>query len=91
MNIGITGATGFVGRRIAAIARQEGHQVIAFSRKPRPDPAVFDEVRAFADPGAGDYSGLDALIHLAGESIAGLWTKSKKEAIRRSRVEVTQA
>lgn len=31
-------------------------------------------------------SGLDAIIHLAGESVAGRWTESKKNRIRDSRV-----
>src|SRR5205823_2795677 len=36
--------------------------------------------------------GLDAVIHLAGESIAGgRWTNAKKERIRNSRVQPTRA
>lgn len=33
-----------------------------------------------------DLTGLDAVIHLAGENLFGPWTAKKKEAIRRSRV-----
>ena len=33
---------------------------------------------------------LDALVHLAGESLMGLWTKTKRERIWKSRVEMTQ-
>jgi uncharacterized protein (TIGR01777 family) len=33
---------------------------------------------------------LDALVHLAGESLMGLWTKTKRERIWKSRVEFTQ-
>lgn len=88
MRIGITGATGFVGRQVTATARVGGHRVIAFSRKPRPHPA-FDEVRDFSDPGSADLNGLDALIHLSGEPVFGLWTKAKKDRIRRSRVNLT--
>ncbi len=88
MNIGITGATGFIGRYVAAAARARGHRVVAFSRRPRADPA-FDEVRSLADLRTADFTGLGALVHLAGEPILGLWTAAKKEAIRRSRVEWT--
>ena len=33
---------------------------------------------------------LNALVHLAGESLMGLWTKTKRERIWKSRVEMTQ-
>lgn len=88
MNIGITGATGFIGRHIGAVARAGGHQTIAFSRRPRPN-AAFDEMRSMADLKTADFSGLDAMIHLAGEPVFGLWTDAKKDAIRRSRVNAT--
>lgn len=88
MNIGITGATGFIGKYVAAAARARGHRVIAFSRKPRPD-AAFDETRSLADLKTADFTGLDAMVHLAGEPVFGLWTAAKKDAIRRSRVNLT--
>jgi hypothetical protein len=88
MNIGITGATGFIGRHVAAAAGARGHRVVAFSRNPRPAPA-FDEMRGWADLKKADFSGLDALVHLAGDPVFGLWTASKKDAIRRSRVNLT--
>jgi len=34
MKIGITGVTGLIGRRVAALAREHGHEVIGFSRNP---------------------------------------------------------
>ena len=37
-----------------------------------------------------DVNGIDAVAHLAGESILGLWTKEKRNKILRSRVEGTQ-
>ncbi len=88
MNIGITGATGFIGKHVAAVARTHGHRTIGFSRRPRPDPA-FDEMRSFADLKTADFTGLEAVIHLAGEPVFGLWTAAKKDAIRRSRVNAT--
>jgi uncharacterized protein (TIGR01777 family) len=88
MKIGITGATGFVGRHLLAVARNAGHDVIGFSRTPRPQ-AGFVEMRPWLPVKGADFSGLDALVHLAGESIQGIWTKKKREAIRRTRVNDT--
>jgi uncharacterized protein len=90
MRIGITGATGFIGRHLLAAARNAGHDVIGYSRSPAPR-AGFVEMRAWQPVREADFSGLDALIHLAGENIFGLWTGRKKEAIRRSRVDDTCA
>ena len=88
MNIGITGATGFIGRHVAAVARAGGHRTIAYSRRPKPN-AAFDEMRNLANLKTADFTGLDALIHLAGEPVFGLWTAAKKDSIRRSRVNAT--
>src|SRR5687767_10003518 len=90
MIIGVTGATGFVGRHFLAVARNAGHDIIGFSRTPRPR-AGFVEVRAWHPLREADFTGLDAIVHLAGENILGLWTKNKRDAIRRSRVDDTCA
>ena len=42
-------------------------------------------------PAAGDVAGLDAVVHLAGETVDGRWTAKKKAEIERSRVEGTRA
>ena len=85
MHLGITGASGFIGSRIIDLALGRGHEVVAFSRSPeRTIPGC--EMRAFSPDAAPDLRGCDAIIHLAGESVAGLWTPSKKRRIRESRV-----
>jgi uncharacterized protein (TIGR01777 family) len=38
------------------------------------------------NPQAGDFAGIDAVVHLAGEPVSGRWTEQKKRAIRESRV-----
>jgi uncharacterized protein (TIGR01777 family) len=48
-------------------------------------------MRAFAPPAPPDISGCDALVHLAGESVLGLWTPAKKRRITESRVSGTRA
>lgn len=85
MKIGLTGATGFVGRHFLAVARSAGHDVIGFSRTPQPHPG-FVEMRPWHPVRGADFSGLGAIVHLAGENLVGWWTRRKKDAIRRSRV-----
>lgn len=84
MKIGITGASGFIGGRVCALAVERGHEVVRFSRQPREGGRRFD----LKTP--PDFSGLDAVIHLAGESIIGLWTAEKKRRILESRAEGTR-
>ena len=81
MRLGITGASGFIGRRAAEMARARGWEVIPFSRAPR-DAAT----RKFLPGEPADVDGLDAVLHLAGESVLGLWTKGKRARIMDSRV-----
>lgn len=90
MKIGITGASGFIGTHLANHARHHGHELVAFSRSPKKSPPGFAETRRFDLDAAPDLAGLDAIVHLAGESILGLWTPSKKRRILDSRVEGTR-
>jgi uncharacterized protein (TIGR01777 family) len=89
MKIGITGASGFIGAHVARLAREHGHEVIAFSRSGKP-LAGFSETRRFSLDAPADLSRLDAIVHLAGETIMGLWTPSKKRRILSSRIEGTR-
>ena len=84
MNIGILGARGYVGTRLCKMAAAAGHSIVPFSRG---GAAGFRQI--LADEPL-DFSGLDAVVNLSGEPILGLWTKSKKNEILRSRVETTR-
>jgi uncharacterized protein (TIGR01777 family) len=85
MTIGLTGATGLIGGRIIDLALRRGHEVVAFSRHPeRSIPGC--EMRAFTLDAPPDIRGCEALIHLAGESVAERWTEKKKQRIVESRV-----
>ncbi len=89
MNIGITGASGFIGKAIIDLALRRGHEVTAFTRDPaRTIPGC--TMRGFALDRVPDLSGCDAIIHLAGEPILGLWTPAKKRRIVESRVQGTR-
>ncbi|HEX4574092.1 MAG TPA: NAD(P)H-binding protein, partial [Gemmatimonadales bacterium] len=69
----MTGATGFVGRHVAALLSRRGHHVRALAR-PRArarlsgEPAVELVAGDLADPGAlaALVQGADAVIHLVG-------------------------
>ncbi len=87
LHVAITGATGLVGRSLEAFLGIAGHRVTRIVRRPRPDT---DDVGW--DPAAGQLDvaaleGVDAVVHLAGESIASLrWSPEKKHAIHESRI-----
>lgn len=89
--VGITGVSGFIGRELVAEAREAGFEVVGYSRNPERKIEGVSELRDFSDPEAADYRGLDALIHLAGEPILGIWTSGKKQRIYDSRVSGTKA
>ncbi|RIK83227.1 MAG: TIGR01777 family protein [Planctomycetota bacterium] len=88
----ITGASGLVGRRLAAELHQAGATVVAAVRRPVDDPAR----ELFWDPQRGEIDvskldDVDAVVHLAGENVArGRWTASFKRKIRESRVNGTR-
>ncbi|MEX2578213.1 MAG: TIGR01777 family oxidoreductase [Verrucomicrobiales bacterium] len=91
MKVGITGASGFLGSALIAQANGRQWSVAAFSRDPDKPIEGADEVRSLGGGEKIDLDGLDALIHLAGEPLVGLWTKEKKRRIRESRVGLTSA
>lgn len=86
MRIAVTGSTGFIGSRLVRSLLSEGHEVLRLVRgaKGTAEPeAVFRPEDDLVDRKA--LGEVDAVVNLAGESIAGFWTESKREAIRRSR------
>lgn len=97
MRIGITGASGLIGKRVVDLALRRGHEVTAFTRTPErtlpgcsmrlfPDPLQNSPPGLTGPSGLPDFSACEAVIHLAGESVLGLWTPAKKRRIRDSRI-----
>jgi uncharacterized protein (TIGR01777 family) len=90
MRIAITGATGFIGSQLAAFLSTGGHEVLRIGRgavRPGVVDVSWDPHRGQLDGRA--LEGVDAVIHLAGASIADRWSDAHKRAIRDSRVEGT--
>ncbi len=85
--IALTGSTGLVGSALKRRLVTMGHEVITLVRK---EP-IHTSQRLWDNTGC-DLSGVDAVVHLAGESIAsGLWTPERKRRILSSRSEGTSA
>jgi hypothetical protein len=86
--IAVTGSSGLVGSALTAFLRTGGHRVIALVRRPA---KISDERRWDPDAPAPDlFTGVDAVIHLAGASIAGRFTDDHRNAIRSSRIGPTR-
>ena len=87
--IAMTGATGFIGNVIRPLLTTAGHRVIPVVRRnPKPGDILWDPAAGRIDAAA--LEGVDAVVHLAGESIAeGRWTEEKKRRVIESRTQGT--
>lgn len=90
MRIALTGASGFLGRAIIRAAHPRGHEIVAFSRSPGRDVRGTVEMRPFTFDKPLNFAGCEAVIHLAGEPIVGVWTRAKRHEIMGSRVRGTR-
>ncbi len=91
MNVLLTGSSGLIGRSLIPVLKSGGHRVVSLVRfKPRGGEALvyWDPAREMID--APNLEGFDAVVHLAGEPVAGKWTPAKKQAIRGSRIDTTR-
>lgn len=90
MTIGITGVSGFVGRHFVRHPKAAGHRLVGFSRNPGRSLSGVAEMRLMPEKEAPDVSGLHAVVHLSGESVAGLWTARRRKDIAESRGPATR-
>ena len=91
MRIAITGASGLVGTALVPFLKGSGHEVVRLVRgTPSHGEHQWSPERGIADVAA--LGPIDAVIHLAGESVAGArWSPAVKARIRDSRVGPTRA
>lgn len=88
LRVAVTGAGGFIGSALRRFLTTGGHEVLPVVRR-RPDR---DRGEVYWDPmerriEGRRLEGVDALVHLAGESLSrGRWTPARKRAIWQSRV-----
>ena len=92
----VTGASGFVGRTLCRCAVESEHGVVALSRSPDTAAALLPheaKVEAWQPDSelltSSALSEIEAVVHLAGETIGERWNPDKKQRIRESRVHST--
>lgn len=87
MNVLMTGGTGFLGSALRNRLESDGHTVTVLSRSKegKVGQSTFCSYDSLMEIGPHD-----AVINLAGESVAGLWTSGKRKAIYDSRIDTTR-
>jgi len=93
----VSGASGLLGTVVVALLKQHQAHVTQLARKhsksginQQCDEIKIVDLSAPSQATTEALEGYDAVIHLAGESIMGVWTPKKRQAIRQSRVQPTQ-
>ncbi|MHB8511717.1 MAG: TIGR01777 family oxidoreductase [Actinomycetota bacterium] len=91
MKIAISGSTGFIGRAVSSLLKEQGHMIHPLLR---PSTPIENGIRwnpAGETIDLNALEGIDAIINLSGESIgAARWTKKQKQQMYSSRVQSTK-
>jgi len=87
----LTGSSGLIGQALIPFLTADGHQVARLLRSLGPA----GDGQIWWNPSAGTISrdsleGFDAVLHFAGETVAGRWTAGKKARILESRAKGTR-
>src|SRR5690349_21980693 len=97
MKILVTGSTGLVGTALVKVLGSDGHTVCRLMRpQSKAASGSKDGFDVAWNPATGELGGAgvgpDAVVNLAGASIAGgRWTNKRKELLRTSRIDTTRA
>jgi uncharacterized protein (TIGR01777 family) len=94
--VAIAGASGLIGRALAAFLSTAGIEIVRLVRPQTPDDplaigraATWDPAKGTIDASALD--GVDAVVNLAGENVGGgRWTAERRERLRSSRLQPTR-
>jgi len=90
MKLVVSGASGLVGSALVEHLQAQGHDVWTLVRRHPGKKELFWDVRGQQIDSFG-FNDIDAVVHLAGESIAGSrWSENKKCRIKESRVAGTR-
>lgn len=93
MRVLVTGATGFIGRELLLLLKEKGYDITVLTRDLESSGVrlpvlcdVYQWDQSLLEPPLEALEGVSAVVHLAGESVLGRWTESRKAEISRSRV-----
>ncbi|MDF1811139.1 MAG: TIGR01777 family oxidoreductase [Verrucomicrobiales bacterium] len=86
----VTGATGMIGTALECFLQMRGHRIRRVTRHPEQESDIYWDIKeGKLDIPPGE--NIDAVVHLAGENIAGgRWTEKQKNRILESRREGTR-
>ena len=89
LTVAVTGSSGLIGSALSAYLSTGGHRVLRLVRR----PARAAEERTWNPdrPDPQSLEGVDAVVHLAGATIAGRFTAAHKGHVRGSRIGPTAA
>ncbi|MDZ7740272.1 MAG: TIGR01777 family oxidoreductase [Bacteroidota bacterium] len=94
MKVLIFGASGFIGKYLVDELQKVGHSITAVSRSKNKLEKIFEDVGTVQLGSSADMQSAirnsDAIINLAGASLAKPWTRSRKEKIRKSRIDFSR-
>ncbi|WP_039357418.1 TIGR01777 family oxidoreductase [Candidatus Protochlamydia amoebophila] len=91
MKILVTGSSGLIGSALIPFLKLGQHQIAKLVRKKtglKSGEIAWDLEKGIINPEL--LEGVEAVIHLAGENIASIWTEKKKKQILESRVKGTK-
>lgn len=98
MKVAITGATGLIGKKLVRKLIDRGDEVLVITRSANsalntfPDSVSFVEWNTTSKTWYSNLTGVDAVIHLAGENVMGKrWSESHKKKVLDSRVNGTKS
>ena len=88
LSIALTGSSGLIGSELAAFLSSGGHKVLRLVRRPPAGPG--ERQWAPDEPAPELFSGVDAVVHLAGAPIGRRFTERHKSVVWESRVGPTE-
>jgi uncharacterized protein (TIGR01777 family) len=82
VKVAVTGTSGLLGVALVRRLVADGHEVLRLVRR---RPETQDEALWYPEVDVERLYGVDAVVHLVGETLVGRWTAHQREAIRESR------